>query len=109
MTVADIVLNPTVDEPEQPGIEWVAAWGDQVAVGDLLRLVKLGGPVRVVSLRRMVQNPSKEEGPWFWGCIVADREDNQYHVFIQPHEAVWLAVEIPIAGVEDDQPGVEDS
>lgn len=106
--VADIVLNPTVDEPEQPGIEWTAAWGDQVRVGDLLRLVKLGGPVRVVSLRRMTQT-GKDDSPWFFGGVVSDREDNQYHVFIQPHEAVWLAVEVPIAGIEDDQPGAEDS
>lgn len=107
--MADIVLNPTAEEPPTPGIEWVAAWGDQVREGDLIRLVKLGGPVRVVSLRRMTQHPGAENGPWFWGGIVSDRENKQYHVFIQPHEAVWLAVDVPIAGIEDVQPGVEDS
>lgn len=80
---------------EESGIAWVAGWGDQIKVGDLLRVTKLGGAVRIINLRKFKQpSPNNEDG-WFYGAVVEDPGTQQYHLFVQPHEAVWIALETP--------------
>lgn len=85
-----------------PDIAWTAAWGEDVKEGDLLRLNKLGGPVRVKSMRRWIVPADKrgpvqpdEEPPWHYGVIVEDREGGQYHMYLQPSEAVFIALNVP--------------
>lgn len=92
------------DEP--PEITWTAGWGADVSVGDLIKVAKLGGPVRVKSLRKWLAPPGSdkrgpmmeeeaEERPWYYGAVVEDRLGGQFHVYIQPHEGVFLAPNVP--------------
>ena len=85
---------------EPPDIVWTAAWGEDVQQGDLIRIQKLGGPVRVKSMRKWTtpRGPvpeGHEDSPWYYGCVVEDRLGGQFHLFVQPHEAVFLAVNVP--------------
>jgi hypothetical protein len=82
---------------------WVAAWGEDVKQGDLIRIQKLGGPVRIQSLRKWVAPADKagpmregnEDRPWYYGCVVEDRMGGQFHLYVQPHEAVFVALNVP--------------
>lgn len=88
---------------EVPDIQWVAAWGEDIQPNDLIRIQKLGGPVRIKSLRRWLAPPDKqgpmregnEERPWYYGCVVEDRLGGQFHLYVQPHEAVFVALNVP--------------
>lgn len=93
----------TNTDEHYPGV-WAAAWGDAVRVGDLLRVSKLGGPVRVKSLRKFLSSNKEprhllvngeDDGRWVFGVIVEDRVGQEFHLFISPHEAVFIAVEVP--------------
>ena len=87
---------------DEAPIEWSAAWGEDVREGDLIRINKLGGPVRIHNLRKWVAPMDKagpvtdtSERPWYYGCVVEDRMGGQFHLYIQPHEAVFVALNIP--------------
>jgi len=87
---------------ETPDIHWVASWGDQVKVGDLVKVGKLGGPVRITSLRRFDHNHPRpvvvsatDDGHWYYGAVVQDRTGKEFHVFVQPHEPCFIALETP--------------
>jgi hypothetical protein len=92
------------DEAPPPDIQWVAAWGEDIHQGDLVRISKLGGPVRIKTMRKWIAPHEKrgplsegQEGdpPWYYGCIVEDRTGGQYHLYMQPHEAVFVALNVP--------------
>lgn len=92
----------TEGTPEEgPTYTWVATWGDQLKVGDLMRVAKLGGPVRVQQLRRFSEpqvvpaGVVNTEERWYYGVIVVDRQDQQFHLFIKPYEACFVALEVP--------------
>jgi hypothetical protein len=88
---------------EVPDIEWVAAWGEDIRQDDLIRINKLGGPVRIKSLRRWIaphekagpQSEGADGPPWYYGCVVEDRIGGQFHLYVQPHEAVFVALNVP--------------
>lgn len=93
---------PEETTEDHPGV-WVAAWGDAVQAGDLLRVKALGGPVRVKTLRKFYQHKGdprshlvspEDDGRWLYGAIVEDRMGQEFHLFIQPNEAVFIAVEV---------------
>ena len=86
---------------DTPDIHWVATWGDQVKEGDLLRVKQLGGPVKVRNLRKFYTlkndrpgTTAEDEGRWFLAAIVSDREGQEFHLYVQPHEAVFVGVEV---------------
>jgi hypothetical protein len=93
----------TVMTDEAPDISWTAAWGEDVREGDLIRINKLGGPVRIKSLRRWIAPVDKrgpmpegsEDSPWYYGAVVEDRIGGQFHLYLQPHEAVFVALNVP--------------
>ena len=85
---------------EASSLHWAAAWGEDVKQNDLLRVNKLGGPVRVKSHRTwpLPYQPPLPEGvkpPVRYGVILEDPDGNEYHMFLQPEEAVFIAVNIP--------------
>jgi len=89
--------------PETPDIHWIATWGDQVKVGDLVKVPKLGGAVRVISLRRFDHNhprpvvvSSGDDGHWYYGAVVQDKHGKEFHVFVQPHEPCFIALDTPL-------------
>src|SRR5688500_9151335 len=89
--------------PAEPEIQWAASWGDQVQVHDLVKVAKLGGAVRIESLRKIVKprHPAQrgpvleEDEEWYYGAVVSDKEGRQFHAFIQPHEPLFIAIEVP--------------
>lgn len=92
------------EETTQDSITWTASWGDRVRVGDLIRINKLGGPVRITELRKFItpvdqkRTPLSDDDPslpWYYGCVVEDRLGQQYHLFLQPAEAIFIAVRVP--------------
>lgn len=92
-------------QPE-PGITWTGTWGDKVQEGDLIRVTKREFPLRVRELRKFEHNHGgerpftddpKDDGHWYYGAVCTDSLDNDYHVFIQPHEPIFIATEIPLA------------
>lgn len=95
----------TTESPQNtPEIHWVASWGDKVKVGDLIKVTKLGGPVRVSELRRFNHNhgsgrpvlvDGEDDGHWYYGAIVSDKTGREFHLFIQPHEACFIGLEVP--------------
>lgn len=101
----------------QPDVEWCAAWGEDVQVNDLVRINKLGGPVRIKTLRKWVSPVDKagpmpddsHEKPWYYGCVVEDRTGGQFHLYIQPHEAIFVALNVPDGfGSLEEEPGSDE-
>lgn len=87
------------EAPQVPDVHWIATWGDQIKQGDLIKVSKLGGPVRVTSLRRFEQHGSmmgSSRESWYYGAIVTDRSGKEFHVSVQPHEPVFVALEVPL-------------
>jgi hypothetical protein len=85
-------------------LHWTATWGDQVKVGDVVRVTKLGGPMRITQLRRFNAPPmvglrpaveTENEHSWYYGAVVEDPQGREFHLFIKPVEAVFIATEIP--------------
>lgn len=98
--------NQSAVPAETPDIHWVASWGDQVKEGDLIKVAKMGGPVRITRLRRFEHNhgqmqmrpvlvDDKDNGHWYYGAVVEDKTGREFHLFIQPHEACFIALEVP--------------
>jgi hypothetical protein len=114
-------MDATEAPAPEPGITWAAGWGDKVAEGDLIRVPKLKAPMRIINLRRFSHNHKEgprpalvddnDDGHWYYGAICEDRvTGEQYHVFIAPHEPVFVAVEVPtdLSQLdEDDTPSQE--
>lgn len=95
---------PTKQPAEGPDIEWTAAWGDQVKVGDLIKVTKLGGPVRIVRMRRFNHNHSgprpvlvgpEDDGHWYYGAVVVNQSGMEFHLNIQPFEPVFIGLDLP--------------
>lgn len=95
----------TTDQPAaQAGVQWVASWGDKVQVGDLIKVTKLGGAVRVTALRKFNHNhgttrpvlvSEDDDGHWYYGAVVQDTTGREFHLFIQPHEACFIGLDVP--------------
>ena len=97
-------METTTPPPEAPAIHWIATWGDKVKVGDLVKVAKLGGPVRITSLRRLDHNHPRpvvtsddDDGHWMWGAIVEDSKGREFHTFINPHDPVFVGLATPPA------------
>lgn len=100
-------MTSTFPEDASDELEWTATWGDQLRVGDLIRVTKLGGHMRVTQLRRWATAPVPgvyssvavaDEHSWYWGAVVTDPLGREFHLFIKPYEAVFIATSVPANG-----------
>lgn len=101
----------TDELPAPDPINWVASWGDQIRLGDLVKVSKLGGPVKVTQLRRFIgqQVTPYGEPPWYFGLVVENTAGQQFHLAVQPQEAVFIAPEVPAEFPIDDKGEAEGS
>lgn len=83
--------------PTPDPIAWVASWGDQIQQGDLIKVSKLGGAVKVTQRRRFTGQPTTPyaDPPWYYGLVVRNAAGQEFHLAVQPNEAVFLAPEVP--------------
>jgi hypothetical protein len=100
-------MEATQSPEHSSDVDWIASWGDQVKVGDLVKVAKLGGAVRITSLRKFAHNhgpgmsqrpvlvSEDDDGHWYYGAVVQDKTGKEFHLFIQPHEAVFIGLELP--------------
>ena len=96
--------QPTTTTPPEdtPDVHWIASWGDKIKVGDLVKVAKFGGPVRVTQLRRLEHNHPRpvvvddaDDGHWIWGAIVEDVRGREFHTFINPTDPVFIGLATP--------------
>lgn len=86
------------DAPIDESPHWTPSWGQYVRKGDLMRVTKLGGPVKVVGWEKFTTGTL--DTSYVLGLIVEDLVGDQYHLMVQPHEAVWISVD---TGTEGDR------
>lgn len=97
-------MDTSTPPAETSDIHWIASWGDRVKEGDLIKVSKLGGAVKITQLRKFPHNHGQprpvlvsedDDGHWYYGAVVQDKTGREFHLTIMPHEAVYIALALP--------------